>query len=208
MIVWFSPILCGIVGAASRTLGYPVRLSDVSLPSKLDLIARHLTFTALTGTDLAAELTDPWQLLEFLNAARLAYGLDTPESLGYPAGFDFVHGPLNIAVYIDYNAYSLDLWTADLTGLGVNTLGHEHSYARYPELGLWRIDPADSESRVSQAIQHFISNLKTTDDGNHVRAVIVSGEAPSFATNSLRSSIIEWGFSRWLNHFHSSHVQM
>jgi hypothetical protein len=40
-------------------------------------------------------------------------------------------------VYQDYRP--------DLTELGVDTLEHEHSYARYPDLGLWRVDPADSE---------------------------------------------------------------
>ncbi|KAJ5282238.1 hypothetical protein N7505_000218 [Penicillium chrysogenum] len=192
-----SDTLRHMTGAANHTLGRPVRISAVSLPSDLDTISRDHVLTALTGTDVAPELTHPGQLLGFLNAARLAYSLDTPESLGYPPDFDLMHGPLNIAVYIDYNGYSLDLWTADLTELGVDTLEHEHSYARYPDLGLWRVDPADSESRVSQVIHNFISNLKKTDDAQHVRAVIVSGEAPLPAMNSLRSIVsqalpMEW----------------
>jgi hypothetical protein len=143
--MFLSDTLRHIIGVANQTLGRPVRISAVSLPSELDIISKDHVFSALTGTDVAPELTHPGQLLGFLNAARLAYSLDTPESLGYPPGFDLMHGPLNIAVYIDYNGYSLDLWTADLTELGVDTLEHEHSYARYPDLGLWRADPADSE---------------------------------------------------------------
>lgn len=55
----------------------------------------------------------------------------------------------------------------------------------------------DYQSRVSQVIHNFISNLKKTDDAQHVRAVIVSGEAPLPAMNSLRSIVsqalpMEW----------------
>lgn len=140
-----SNALRQIVEVASQTLGHAVRLLAASVPSDLDSIAKNHALAALTGADKAPELSDTWQMPGFLNTARLAYGLDTPESLGHPPGFDLMHGPLNLVVYIDYNGYSLDFRVGDVTELGVDMLDDEDNYASHPELGLWKMDPVDSQ---------------------------------------------------------------
>lgn len=147
--VILSNALRQIVEVSTETLGHPVRLLAASVPSDLDSMAKNHALAALTDTDKAPELSNPWLVPGFLNTARLAYRLDTPESLGHPPKFDLIHGPLNLVVYIDYNGYALDFRTADVTALGVSMLEDEHSYARYPELGLWKMDPVDSKVYVA-----------------------------------------------------------
>ncbi|KAL4738219.1 hypothetical protein BDV11DRAFT_171219 [Aspergillus similis] len=175
-----------ITESAIQSVGQVPEIITASIPTGLDRIARnHLTETIM-HRNAHSSVPKVLQVLEFLNAARLAYDLDTSEALGHEERFDLLDGPLNLVACVDHNAHSLDMWTADVTELAADSNDAEHAQARFPDLGA---DMADAtEDKISQRIQQFIKGLLASDDGQHVRAVVVTGEASAAVMEVIRNT--------------------
>ena len=84
-------------------------------------------------------------MLEYLNVARLAYHLDTAQAFGHEE-FNLLDGPLNLVAYIDFNDYSLDMWTADATEFNADALDGSHAQAREMEMGCGKVDWGDAKA--------------------------------------------------------------
>ncbi|KAJ5081650.1 hypothetical protein NUU61_009914 [Penicillium alfredii] len=177
----FSDYLRQVTDHATRSLGYSIEITAAGVPSGLDGIATRHLYHALINTDASA-LQYGWQRLQFLDTARLAYHLDTCQSLGLASSCNINHKSHTI-FYVDYNAHYLDLWMADVTEMTLNEFVH-HRAPHHKKVGDSGFGLADET--MIQAIRKFVSEQLAPEEAQ-VRAVIVSGDTSSL--DSIRDAV-------------------
>jgi hypothetical protein len=130
----FSQILRQVTDTATRSLGQDrsIEITVASVPSGLDSIASEHLHYSIIRTD-ASSLQHGWQKLQFLDAARLAYDLDSCEAFDQPPSCNLEAGGPYTILYVDQTPNYLDLWAADVGEFTVAEF--EHNRIQHSEAG-------------------------------------------------------------------------
>ncbi|KAJ5109706.1 hypothetical protein N7532_002351 [Penicillium argentinense] len=75
-----------------------------------------------TKSDVVSQVEESSQVLNFVDAASLAYGLNNG-----PFGSDAHGEELDLVLHIDYNFNSLDLWVVDVENSASNLENRSYS---------------------------------------------------------------------------------
>ena len=194
--------LRSIKEVAAIALKGPVEIGTISQPRHFNNSVRQAIVCA--AEEVEPLLKQPWQIIEFSNAARLAYDLNSCAGFGLlnEDGCDIDEGPHYI-VYVDYQKGHLEFSIADVTECTLDSVDH----ARFPEYGedaltgfayhsnwlaklqsVFRKDdnsyrPIENTFRTFMAKNQLTS--KAPDQLEFLRAIIFSGGASKEAFTSL-----------------------
>ncbi|KAK5789251.1 hypothetical protein VI817_008375 [Penicillium citrinum] len=113
----------------SQKLGYLPNITSITIPRGLDYIAKHHMYDTLCDGDSIPQVSQPWQVLGFLDATRSAYDLDNTEGPEPKVPRNIYHDHDFLVLYVDYNAYSLDFWVATIAEFTAGLVGDEPPFS-------------------------------------------------------------------------------
>lgn len=86
-------------------------------------------YDTLCDGDSIPQVSQPWQVLGFLDATRSAYDLDNTEGPEPKVPRNIYHDHDFLVLYVDYNAYSLDFWVATIAEFTAGLVGDEPPFS-------------------------------------------------------------------------------
>lgn len=209
----FASAIHHIKAAASTALHQPVEIATVSRPRYLNDSSAEAVINA--ALEIEPTIKQPWQVIDSINAARLAYRLDTCEGLGLDLGTCDMEDGVHRVLFVEYNIRYLELVVAEVTDQTCGVKGQ----VRLPKLGAGQVsrlvDEAewldlldttpitetpitDTNSKqkhykdVQDALQAILEDhgyiSETDKEWNFTRAIVISGDAPSHAFDDLSDS--------------------
>lgn len=134
----------------SHKLGSSPQITTVNLPEGLDYIARDHLYETLRDSDSIPLVTKSSQMIGFLDATRSAYDLDRADGPGPKVPENPFHDDDFFVMYVDYNAYSLDIWVATISEYTASLLERGPFSLRRPDLAVSNRD--DDKSKVCLAL--------------------------------------------------------
>lgn len=137
----------------------------------------------------ATDIEKPWQLIWRLNAARLAYDLNSCEGFGLDGlDCDIDEGPHEV-VSLDYQVQALDLNVADVNEFGAISEYHDR-------VSLSEDGNAHNSAKIGEALLKLKGfAFRPTQSPYHgsesLRAIVLSGEVEPEAIEELRKAVVE-----------------
>lgn len=209
----FTSAIHDIKVAASTALHHPVEITTVSRLRYLnDSFAEAVINAAL---EIEPTIKQPWQIIGSINAARLAYRLDTCEGLGLDPDTCDIEDDVHRVVFLESNLRYLDLAVAEVTD---QTCGVEGQIRR-PKPGAEHVSHLDDQPKwldrlqqvmttetprsaadskqehykdIQNALQAFMADhgytSETDTEWNFTRAIVIGGDAVSHAFDDLSDS--------------------
>ena len=173
-------------------------MTALCIPDHFNSSSRSsVIFAAIEATDIKR----PWQTIWRLNAARLAYGLNSCEGFGLDQrDCDIDEGPHRI-VSIDYNIHALDLNVADVNELGA--LSEYHDRVSIPEAATGHTSTKIHEALLKLMDSAFKSKQPQFGRFEFFRAIVLSGEVEREAMEELRNAVVR-AFPGHENKIHDS----
>lgn len=183
----FTTALRSIIEEVSNVLHHPVEITTVSRPRHFNDSSQEAVIIAAMQTE--PTMKQPWQVIDSVNAARLAYGLDTCAGLGFNENGCDMEEEVHLIVFMEYNPDYLELTVAEVTEDTCGIEGHRWLQA----LGSAALDHTPYREthfrEVRDALQAFMVEAHLTPDHPHkwnaIRAIVISGEAPESAFGDL-----------------------
>lgn len=183
----FVEALQNVKDAASKALGEGAAIDALCIPDYLDGQSKTILFNK--AKEIGLRIHRPWQIIQWLNAARLAYGLDSCHAFGLnQKDCDIDEGPHQV-VYVDYQPDSLELKVADVTEYGAFPLHHA------------RVSLALDDEHILSKIGNALTNLSQSSVFAEIppqygrfeflRAIVVGGEASQPLMEELHSALVE-----------------
>lgn len=137
----FTTALRSIIEEASDVLHRPVEIATVSPPRHFNDSSQEAIIVA--AMQIEPTMKQPWQVIDSVNAARLAYGLDTCVAFGFNEDACDMEEEVHLIVFMEYSPDYLELTVAEITE---NTCGIE-GQRWLPALGLDHTPYRDTFSR-------------------------------------------------------------
>lgn len=163
--------------------------------------------------EVEPSIKQPWQIIDSINAARLAYGLDTYGGLGLNAETCNLEDDLHLIIFIEYNEMFLELSLAGVTedtcdikgqiridNLGsvalktkpiVGTSWPTRLQVLFSDQPLHHLNSSEETyyQKIQVALETFLIDHKVIPE-NHIRwtsirAIVVSGDATQSAFKNL-----------------------
>lgn len=183
----FTAALRSIRKEASNALHHPVEIATVTRPRHFNDSSKGAVIDAVM--QIEPSIKQPWRVIDSVNAARLAYGLDSCAGLGLEENACDMEEGLHLVIFVEYNEKYLELTVAEVAE---DTFGVD-GQIRLHALGAAALDFRPSKDthyqRVRDALQAFMADRHLTPDHYHkwssLRAVVISGDAPESAIGDL-----------------------
>lgn len=141
-----------------------------------------------TVEELGLQIQQSWQIIRWLNAAHLAYGLNSCHAFSLDQkDCDIDEGPHQV-VYVDYPPDALELKVPDVT-----------EYGAFPEYRV-RVSLADDDERILSQLGNALTKLKQSSSFvgtpqfgrfDFLRAIVVSGAVSQPSVEELHHALVE-----------------
>jgi len=183
----FVEELHNVQDAAWNALGKEAVVNALCIPNFFNDSSVRSVWDAVEEAGL--RIHQPWQIIRWLNAARLAYSLNSCHAFGLDQkDCDIDEGPHQV-VYVDYQPDTLELNVADVTEHGA-----------LPEYRA-RVLLVDDDERILSQIGNALTKLTQSSTfvrSQHrfgrfyfLRAIIVSGEVSQPSMEELHNVLVE-----------------
>lgn len=183
----FSLTPFSVLGAVSNALGEETLINPLCVPNHFNDTSVRSVFNCVEDVDLPTHQST--QVIRWLNAACLAYGLNSCQAFGLNRkDCDIDDGPHEI-VHVDYQLDLLELKAADVT-----------EYCAFLEQHT-RLSLIDDGENILLKNRHALTKfaqssvlVPTNPDLGHfkyLKAIVVSGETLQLSMAQIRSALVE-----------------
>ncbi|KAL8822344.1 MAG: hypothetical protein Q9191_006918 [Dirinaria sp. TL-2023a] len=173
--------------AASSALGEEILINVLRIPNYSNVTLIGSVFDAVE--EIGLPIHQPGQVIRWLNAARLAYGLNSCQAFRLTQkGCNIDDGPHQI-VYVDYQSNFLELKVAPITEYGAFPEHHRR-------VSLWD-DGKNAFVEIRHALAKFAQSSVFIPKDPHLshfeflRAIVVSSEVSQPSVAQIHTALIE-----------------